>query len=53
VVDQRGELDLEVNSPLIRMRFGGQPPKRVPIGSWFHIEFFLQRAEDATGAIAL
>jgi len=48
-----GELELEVHSPLIRMRFSAEPPKRVPIGKWFHIEFFLQRAADATGAIAL
>jgi hypothetical protein len=27
--------------------------KRVPIGSWFHIELFLKRASDATGEIRL
>ena len=29
------------------------PPPDVPIGSWFHIEFRLLRAKDATGEIAL
>jgi len=29
------------------------PPPAVPIGSWFHIEFRLLRAKDATGEVAL
>jgi hypothetical protein len=29
------------------------PPPDVPIGSWFHLEFRLLRAKDATGEIAL
>jgi hypothetical protein len=28
-------------------------PAPIPIGSWFHLEFFLRRAADATGEIAL
>jgi len=28
-------------------------PIPIPIGSWFHIQFYLRRASDATGAIAL
>jgi len=30
-----------------------EPPAPVPIGSWFHVEFRLLRAADATGAVAL
>jgi hypothetical protein len=29
------------------------PPPDVPIGSWFHVEFRLLRANDATGEVAL
>jgi hypothetical protein len=34
---------------------GRMPPSRhaVPIGSWFHLQFYLKRAADATGEIAL
>jgi hypothetical protein len=32
--------------------FGVDPPP-VPIGAWFHLEFYLRRAADETGAIAL
>ncbi len=30
-----------------------QDPRPIPIGSWFHLEFYLARATDATGEIAL
>jgi hypothetical protein len=32
--------------------FGADPPP-VPIGAWFHLEFYLRRAADDTGEIAL
>lgn len=28
-------------------------PAPIPIGSWFHLEFYLERATDATGEVAL
>ncbi len=28
-------------------------PRAIPIGAWFHLEFYLARASDATGEIAL
>jgi len=31
----------------------GAAPPPVPIGSWFHIQFFMRRAADATGEITL
>lgn len=33
--------------------FTPSPPVPVPIGSWFHVEFRLRRAADATGSMAL
>jgi hypothetical protein len=28
-------------------------PKPIPIGAWFHLEFYLERAADTSGSIAL
>jgi hypothetical protein len=28
-------------------------PKPIPLGAWFHLEFYLERAADASGSIAL
>ena len=48
-----GSLSLRVFSFLNPAPPVQAPPPDVPIGSWFHIEFRLLRAKDATGEIAL
>ncbi|MES1175601.1 MAG: hypothetical protein ABUL62_14870 [Myxococcales bacterium] len=51
--DSKGDWDLFIYDPYAGRLFSGPDPSPVPIGSWFHIEFFLKRAPDATGAFAL
>lgn len=48
-----GALELVVYSPLARLALRPETPTPIPIGSWFHIEFFLRRAMDNTGEVAL
>ncbi len=53
VADSNGDWDLLVYDPMAGKTFRGPDPTPVPIGAWFHIEFFLKRAADDTGALAL
>jgi hypothetical protein len=51
-----GQLNARVYNPLRKdgdpnPNVGDAPP--APIGSWFHLEFYLRRAKDATGEAAL
>jgi Polysaccharide lyase len=51
-----GQLNARVYNPLWKLgdpnpNVGDAPP--APIGSWFHLEFYLKRAKDATGEAAL
>ncbi len=48
-----GDLELVVYDFLNGVTLDAAPPVPVPIGSWFHLEFYLARAADATGAVAL
>jgi hypothetical protein len=48
-----GSLYLESYDFLNDTARGSAAPPPVPIGSWFHVEFHLRRAEDATGEVAL
>ena len=53
---QAGDWELVVKDPLAPANEGtyrSADHKRIPIGSWFHIELFLKRATDASGKIAL
>ena len=47
-----GDPELIAYSPL-NGQYPLNPTTPIPIGSWFHIEFFLKRAADATGEVAL
>jgi len=51
--DSKGGWDLFIFDPYAGRLFPAPDPSPVPIGSWFHIEFFLKRAADATGSFAL
>ena len=48
-----GELEVVVFDFLNSRTRRAVTPVPVPIGSWFHLEFFLKRAADATGEVAL
>ena len=51
---QAGDWELVVYDRLANnSTYRGKDRRRVPIGSWFHIELFLKRAADATGEIRL
>ena len=53
---QDGDWELVVYDPLGPLNnntYRSADHRRVPIGSWFHIELFLKRAADATGEIRL
>jgi len=53
VNSSNGDLELLVYdflAPRVRKQTN---PRPIPIGRWFHIQFYLKRASDATGAIAL
>jgi hypothetical protein len=48
-----GDLELVVYDFLNQAVRRPATPTPVPIGSWFHIQFYLERAADATGEVAL
>jgi len=48
-----GNLVLYLNDFVNMMIRAPDAPPLVPIGRWFHIEFRLRRASDATGLVAL
>jgi hypothetical protein len=48
--DPTGELSLHLFD-FLGGKVGNSPP--VPIASWFHVVFYLKRAKDTTGAVAL
>jgi hypothetical protein len=48
-----GDLELAVFDFLHGLTRQAASPVPIPIGSWFHIQFYLKRAADATGEVAL
>jgi hypothetical protein len=49
-----GDLELIAYTPLGNGAiYRAAAPSPIPIGSWFHIQFFLKRARDASGQITL
>lgn len=48
-----GELEVVVFDFLNSMARSPETPTPIPIGAWFHMEFYLKRAADATGEFAL
>jgi hypothetical protein len=48
-----GGLELVVYSSVAARTYRAESPVPVPIGKWFHIELYLRRAADATGAVTL
>lgn len=50
--DDAGQLALYVRDPSGAAVLP-ESPRLVPVGAWFHIEFLLRRAADATGEVAL
>jgi hypothetical protein len=48
-----GELEVVVFDFLNGMARSPATPTPIPIGEWFHLELYLKRAADATGAFAL
>jgi hypothetical protein len=51
--DGSGNLRLTIFDFFRSMYFDTNTALSVPIGSWFHVEFFLRRAADATGEVTL
>lgn len=48
-----GQLEAYVYDFLRGVNLFAAEPRPIPIGAWFHLEFYFLRAADATGAIAL
>lgn len=53
VNDANGQLEVVVFDFLNGMARSPAVPAPIPIGAWFHLELYLERAADATGEIAL
>ncbi len=48
-----GNLSLVVYGPVAQKTLHPDEPTLVPLGSWFHIELFLERAADESGEVTL
>jgi hypothetical protein len=48
-----GDLGLIAYTPLNGKVYPATPATSIPVDTWFHIEFFLKRARDTTGEVAL
>jgi hypothetical protein len=48
-----GSLEVFVLGFLNSQNYFAAEPRPIPIGDWFHLEFFLRRAADASGEMAL